>query len=135
MRRAHRRDGARTQKFWFRKHLAPPLQTSSSSSSSASGSSSHAHAPPTTNKAAEGAAKAGFIPEDGTYSPCYGQVWGPEESDADACEEMTIEEILTGKGDYFLGLIPLCNMYLDYIGWVGEHLCVCYVYVCVCTRA
>lgn len=45
------------------------------------------------------------------------QTWAAAEaSDADACEEMTIEEILTGKGDYFLGLIPLCNMYLDYIG-------------------
>jgi glutamate--cysteine ligase catalytic subunit len=31
-------------------------------------------------------------------------------------EEMTIAEILMGKGDYFLGLIPLCYMYLDYIG-------------------
>ncbi len=92
-------------------------------------SSSGGHAPPpppkTPNKAAEGAAKAGFIPEDG--STCYGQVW--EGDSADACEEMTAEEILTGKGDYFLGLIPLCNMYLDYIGWV--RACVFGWMVCV----
>ena len=31
------------------------------------------------------------------------------------CEEMTIEEIMLGKADYFPGLIPLCYAYLDYI--------------------
>jgi len=44
------------------------------------------------------------------FAPCY-----CEEGD-DEYEEMTIEEILTGKGDYLLGLLPLCDMYLDYIG-------------------
>jgi glutamate--cysteine ligase catalytic subunit len=28
---------------------------------------------------------------------------------------MTMAEIMTGKGDYFPGLIPLVNAYLDYI--------------------
>ena len=30
-------------------------------------------------------------------------------------EEMTMAEIMTGKGDYFPGLIPLVYAYLDYI--------------------
>merc|ERR1712107_745028 len=30
-------------------------------------------------------------------------------------EEMTMKEIMTGKGDYFPGLIPLVRAYLDYI--------------------
>lgn len=30
-------------------------------------------------------------------------------------EEMTIAEIMMGKGSYFPGLIPLCYAYLDYI--------------------
>ena len=30
-------------------------------------------------------------------------------------EEMTMAEIMTGKGDYFPGLIPLIYVYLDYI--------------------
>jgi glutamate--cysteine ligase catalytic subunit len=34
----------------------------------------------------------------------------------DEFEEMSIAEILTGKGEYFPGLIPLCYMYLEYIG-------------------
>jgi len=31
-------------------------------------------------------------------------------------EEMTMAEIMCGKGDYFPGLIPLVNAYLDHIG-------------------
>ena len=36
--------------------------------------------------------------------------------DPDAYEEMTIEEILTGKGEYFPGLMPLVRAYLEAIG-------------------
>uniref|UniRef100_H3G7E8 Glutamate--cysteine ligase n=1 Tax=Phytophthora ramorum TaxID=164328 RepID=H3G7E8_PHYRM len=35
--------------------------------------------------------------------------------DPDACELMTIAEIMLGKGTYFPGLIPLVYAYLDYI--------------------
>ncbi|CAI5730208.1 unnamed protein product [Peronospora destructor] len=35
--------------------------------------------------------------------------------DPDACELMTIAEIMLGKGSYFPGLIPLVYAYLDYI--------------------
>lgn len=31
-------------------------------------------------------------------------------------EEMTIEEIMLGKGDYYPGLVPLVYAYLGYIG-------------------
>jgi hypothetical protein len=43
-----------------------------------------------------------------------------------------VEEILTGKGDYYLGLIPLCNMYLDYIGCVFSFVRACF---CLCVSA
>merc|ERR1719399_686863 len=35
-----------------------------------------------------------------------------EGGDCDACEEMTAAEILTGKGTYFPGLLPLTYAYL-----------------------
>ncbi|CAH0516338.1 unnamed protein product [Peronospora belbahrii] len=42
-------------------------------------------------------------------SPCH------LHKDPDACELMTIAEIMLGKGSYFPGLIPLVYAYLDYI--------------------
>merc|ERR1712127_407584 len=43
-------------------------------------------------------------------TPCA--TGGEEEN---SFEEMTMAEIMTGKGDYFPGLIPLVFAYLDYI--------------------
>jgi glutamate--cysteine ligase catalytic subunit len=34
----------------------------------------------------------------------------------ESCELMTVTEILTGKGNDFPGLVPLCKTYLDFIG-------------------
>jgi glutamate--cysteine ligase catalytic subunit len=39
----------------------------------------------------------------------------PGSDEENAYEEMTMEEIMCGKGDYFPGLIPLVRAYLDYI--------------------
>jgi len=56
--------------------------------------------------------------------PAAGSVGDPDEY-----EEMTVEEILTGKGDYFPGLITLVRAYLEAIGCdpetgekVGEYM-------------
>ena len=56
--------------------------------------------------------------------PAAGSVGDPDEY-----EEMTVEEILTGKGDYFPGLITLVHAYLEAIGCdpetgekVGEYM-------------
>lgn len=35
---------------------------------------------------------------------------------SNSCELMTVHEILTGKGNDFPGLVPLCRTYLDFIG-------------------
>jgi glutamate--cysteine ligase catalytic subunit len=40
---------------------------------------------------------------------------GPNLSEEDAHEEMTMPEIFNGKGDYFPGLLPLVYAYLDFI--------------------
>ncbi|TFJ82118.1 hypothetical protein NSK_006447 [Nannochloropsis salina CCMP1776] len=101
MRKAHERDSVLKEKFWFRKHLAPPLP-----SAAASEKPENPEAP---DKAFEGAQKAGFV----ASSSCQDHIW---QGTADEYELMSVEEILNGKGDYFLGLIPLCHMYLDYIG-------------------
>lgn len=37
-------------------------------------------------------------------------------------EEMTIEEIMLGKGDYYPGLIPLVYAYLGHIGCDAETM-------------
>merc|ERR1712224_966189 len=39
----------------------------------------------------------------------------PGSSEEYSYEEMTMSEIMCGKGDYFPGLIPLVHAYLDYI--------------------
>jgi len=51
------------------------------------------------------------------------------EGDPDEYEEMSVEEILTGKGEYFPGLMPLVRAYLEAIGCdpetgekVGEYM-------------
>jgi glutamate--cysteine ligase catalytic subunit len=40
----------------------------------------------------------------------------PSRKPADASEEMTMSEIMLGKGSEFPGLIPLCYAYLEHIG-------------------
>merc|ERR1712224_405863 len=41
--------------------------------------------------------------------------FAPGSSEENSYEEMTMSEIMCGKGDYFPGLIPLVHAYLDYI--------------------
>lgn len=48
------------------------------------------------------------------FRNCFEPVSGCSCSDQEV-EEMTMEEIMNGKGDYFAGLIPLIYAYLEYI--------------------
>ena len=41
--------------------------------------------------------------------------FAPGSSEENSYEEMSMAEIMTGKGDYFPGLIPLLYAYLDHI--------------------
>mmetsp|Transcript_29566 Transcript_29566/g.91412 ORF Transcript_29566/g.91412 Transcript_29566/m.91412 type:complete len:721 (+) Transcript_29566:50-2212(+) len=75
MRRAQRRDAATTERFYFRRQLAPDSDEAPSK-----------------------------------FDNCCGG------SDDDVFEEMTCQEIIDGKGDYFPGLAPLAYAYLDHIG-------------------
>jgi len=89
MRRAHKCNAVLTQRFFVRKHMAPPQGCE--------------------------------VPEgpggDGPgYSPCAALPTPHSPLDGNVFEEMTLSEILEGKGHYFPGLIPLVLAYLDHIG-------------------
>ncbi|GMH63001.1 hypothetical protein TrST_g9911 [Triparma strigata] len=119
MQRAHSRDAARTGKFFFRRHMAPlelgdkgygevyePAHHTSSSKT-----------PPPSNPC-DGVKEE----EDSTgasnhrrRAPCA--TGGMEEN---SYEEMTMSEIMNGKGSYFPGLVPLIYAYLELIKCEGQ---------------
>jgi len=77
MERAHCRDATQTQTFWWRRHMAPPVDTDCKAD---------------------------------TPGCCS------IHSDYDSYEEMSVTEVLCGKGKYFPGLLPMIYAYLDTIG-------------------
>lgn len=102
MRRAQLRDAVQTQLFYFRKHIAPPEEAHPKDS------------------VAEVKGSSGIETESGGCGekpfPCRGGSGdGLNLSAEDLYEEMTLEEIFTGKGCYFPGLLPLVHAYLDFI--------------------
>lgn len=110
MQRAHSRNAAAKGKFFFRRHMAPleegddgyGVKYVSMFSKAANGTIS-------------GDMLDADVDENGVSSnrrkaPC---ARGSEEENA--FEEMTMAEIMTGKGDYFPGLISLVRAYLDHI--------------------
>jgi len=87
MHRAHQRNANALNKFYFRKHMAPPPS-------------------PVTPGSPQQA------PQGSDTLPATEQ---SVESVEDNYEEMTMDEIFNGKDCYFPGLIPLVHAYLDYI--------------------
>ena len=79
MDRAHSRNAASSQKFWWRSHMVKPD-------------------------------KQHQCPAQQRGEPCAAH------SAQDSVVEMTLLEILTGKGGYYPGLVPLVLVYLDSIG-------------------
>jgi len=89
MQRAHSRDAVNKMKFFFRRHLAP------------------------------------LVEGDDGYGVAYKSIFTQKDSDSNShfggadeensYEEMTIAEIFMGKSDYFPGLIPLIQAYLEYV--------------------
>ena len=55
--------------------------------------------------------RSNLMPEEVGKASCWTGPTAPSN-----CELMTVEEILTGKGDQYPGLVPLCRTYLDFIG-------------------
>eukprot|EP00934_Nitzschia_sp_Nitz4_P007972 Nitzschia sp. Nitz4//scaffold57_size113557//74748//78101//NITZ4_004000-RA/size113557-processed-gene-0.140-mRNA-1//1//CDS//3329554873//7962//frame0 len=111
MQRAHSRNASARGKFYFRRHLAPleegddgfGVRYVSMFSKAVNGT------------VAENGQKEVYLDENGVSqqrlkAPCAN---GSEEENA--YEEMTMSEIMCGKGEYFPGLIPLVRAYLDHI--------------------
>lgn len=145
MRRAHDREAVTANKFFFRKHVAPPeveeeVAISRNASSSelreliqcsspnvASKSMSPTSSPLSTRNdsplpspiSLPPSAHRGESPSLSSISldndGTNGKSNCPPLPSEDSFEEMTTEEIFHGKGVYYPGLIPLVYAYLDYI--------------------
>jgi len=89
MQRAQKRDAVGTQKFFFRKDVYPPMGSASTSIGSSSGSCSPVEGVPRK--------------KDRKMRNCFPSVPVPDQGHVhrgpveDEYEEMTIEEIMTGK--------------------------------------
>lgn len=93
MQRAHARDAVRGQKFFFRKHLVEP----------------HSGATPPRGSTPPAGAGHGGRRCNINHNTEY--------------EEMTVAEILNGKGGYFPGLLPLVQAYIESIGCDATTRC------------
>lgn len=114
MQRAHSRDAVKTGKFYFRRHLAPleegdygyGVQYTSIFANVINGTDTDENA--SSDNRARTHSDADVSQRRAT--PC---ATGGDEGNS--FEEMTMAEIMTGKGDYFPGLIPLVFGYLEHI--------------------
>jgi len=114
MQRAHSRNAAAKGKFFFRRHLAPLEEGDDgygekyvSMFSKVSGNGDI----PTQSTDDDIDVDENGVSMRRTKAPVAA---GSHEENA--YEEMTMGEIMCGKGDYFPGLIPLVRVYLDHIG-------------------
>ena len=113
MQRAHSRNSAAKGKFFFRRHLAPldegddgyGVKYVSMFAKAATGDYN-------STSRSFGSDEDG----DGVSYNRRTAPTAPGSEEENAFEEMTMEEIMCGKGDYFPGLIPLVRAYLDHIG-------------------
>lgn len=111
MQRAHSRNAAAKGKFFFRRHMAPLEEGDSDygkeyvSMFMRAANGSEAPAPPSSDKE-----DIDGVSSRRRQAPC-----APGSSEENSFEEMTMEEIMCGKGGYFPGLIPLVHAFLDYI--------------------
>lgn len=118
MQRAHSRNASAKGKFFFRRHLAPleegddgfGVKYNSMFSRVVNGGTDSDIPTPLVSTSLDDDTPVGEISEHRRHAPC-----APGSDEENSYEEMTMAEIMTGKGDYFPGLIPLVNAYLDYI--------------------
>jgi len=116
MQRAHSRNAAAKGRFFFRRHMAPleegddgfGLEYASMFSRAVNGEAKSD--PPSPVSSSEDLNGGDGVSVARRQAPC-----APGSSEENSFEEMTMGEIMTGKGDYFPGLIPLIQAYLDHI--------------------
>ena len=114
MHRAHSRNACAKGKFFFRRHLAPleegddgyGVKYTSMFANVSNG-----------NAAPRNSAESDFDPDihDVVSLRRKQSPYAMGSDEENSYEEMTMAEIMTGKGDYFPGLLPLVSAYLDHI--------------------
>ena len=109
MQRAHSRNAAQTSKFFFRRHLAPLEEGEDGFGVSFD---------PVHSEDAKKSSPCDGEEGDQSDDPYFNRRRMPCASggaDENSFEEMSMEEIMLGKGDYFPGLISVVYAYLDLI--------------------
>jgi len=115
MQRAHSRNSASKGKFYFRRHMAP-LEEGDDGYGVKYVSMFSKVANGTANGALNGQSfRDADLDENGISMQRRKAPCAPGSDEENAYEEMTMAEIMGGKGDYFPGLIPLVRAYLDHI--------------------
>lgn len=123
MQRAHSRNSCAKGKFFFRRHMAPLEEGDDGygvkyTSMFAPGSASSSNSAFETLQSFGSEGSEGAVDSDDTDLVSSRRKQSPfatGHDEANAYEEMTMEEIMCGKGDYYPGLIPLVFAYLDHI--------------------
>ena len=114
MQRAHSRNASAKGKFFFRRHMAPleegddgyGVKYSSMFSRAVAGANGDAVFPSN---------RTNDVDENGVSFQRKCAPFAPGSDEENSFEEMTMAEIMTGKGNFFPGLIPLVLAYLDHI--------------------
>jgi glutamate--cysteine ligase catalytic subunit len=103
MARAHCRQPVKTQTWWFRKDITPGALAGRRPSDA-------------------GARKCPSCPEAAAAAAASGneQAMAGQHCEPSDLEEMSMIQVLQGKGAYFPGLIPLCYAYLEHIACDSE---------------
>jgi Glutamate-cysteine ligase len=119
MQRAHSRNAAANGRFYFRRHLAPLEEGDdgygekyvSMFSRTVSAENSASHSDDTTESTHQASTDRNGVSNARLKAP----TGTSSSSEENSYEEMTMKEIMCGKGNYFPGLIPLIYAYLDHI--------------------
>ena len=117
MQRAHSRNASAKGKFFFRRHLAPLEEGDDGfgvkyNSMFSRAANENEDIPTSLSSDEVNGDRRRMVKSVSIVdaAPC-----APGREEENSYAEMTMAEIMTGKGDYFPGLIPLVNAYLDYI--------------------
>merc|ERR1712151_677587 len=114
MQRAHSRNAAANGKFFFRRHLAPLEE--GDDGYGVKYASMFSRVGKLGEDTVNGFDNTNNNQEQDEVSYARRQSpWASGSAEENSYEEMTMEEIMTGKGNYFPGLIPLVYAYLDHI--------------------
>jgi len=123
MQRAHSRNAAAKGKFFFRRHLAPLEEgddgygvtyTSMFSRVGNLGEETKDSVATDTKPTPNTQHQNDTSPPSEVSCNRKQSPWASRSAEENSYEEMTMEEIMTGKGNYFPGLIPLVYAYLDH---------------------